>query len=172
MILLLDFDGTLFRTKKYKKETGTANISCVERSDYCFKILVEHGEADAFLFPDTVDFLKNYAQHHPVLLTFGDKEYQKAKVSQSGIFHLFTDAIFTGTEMKGDVIKRMFPSTEEKMVFLDDDFAQLQNMKARCPNVVGIRMRRKEMVYGSDIIQTEFPQVSDLNEFAQLLTSF
>ncbi|MBI2108849.1 MAG: hypothetical protein HYT93_01525 [Parcubacteria group bacterium] len=172
MRILLDFDWTLFNTEQYKKEMGLENISCVEHSNRCLKILKEHGKAGMFLFPDTVDFLKNHSQHRLILVTFGDKKYQKAKVQQSGILNLFSESIFTGTEMKGDIIKRIFKHAEEKIIFLDDDFAQLQNMKKQCPHIVGIRMRRKEMKYGSDIKQTEFPEVSNLNEFAQLLASF
>ncbi len=173
MILFLDFDSTLFYTEQYKKEVNLEGIRYLENQALFWDALLHHTEdLSRFLFTDTLDFLKNHSHHRLVLLTFGDKAYQKAKVTKSGILHLFDDAVFTGDEMKGVIIKKMFPNIQEKMFFLDDDVAQLMDMKTYCPAVTSVRMRRSDVVYNSEIEQKDFPEVSDLKEFAQLLASF
>ena len=172
MILLLDFDSTLFDTALYKKETGIEGIPYKEDPSLFWNALSFNKDLSRFLFTDTRDFLTSHHHYRRVLVTFGDKVYQKTKVTQSGILHLFEDTIFTGDEMKGGIIKRAFPETGEKIFFLDDDVEQLQSMRTACPYVVSVRMRRKNVVYNSTIEQKDFPEVSDLKEFAQLLKSF
>ncbi len=174
MILFLDFDGTLFHTEAFKKKTGTEHISCVEKAEHCLDLLSRNSNSyvEKFLFADTVDFLKNHKHTRLILLTFGNKEYQKAKVMKSGILHFFKNQIFVENELKGDTVKRMFPDTRETMFFLDDDIVQLHSMKERCPHVNVVRMRRVEITSGSDIKQNDFSEVSNLKEFAQLLASF
>ena len=172
MRIFIDFDWTLFNTEMFKKETGTERVSCIDNPQICFNALSMAGDIGKFLFADTTDFLKSHAHHTLILITFGHKEYQKAKIQRSGILHLFESTIFIDDKLKGDVVKCDTKHAGEKAIFLDDDIIQLTNMRESCPHITSVRMRRKEVNFGSDITQNDFPEVSNLNEFAKLLQTF
>ncbi len=172
MMLFIDFDSTLFYTEQYKQSVGLGGMMYKENPPLYWDALSRHTDLSPFLFSDAFSFLEGHARHRRILLTFGDKEYQKTKISKSGILHLFDDTIFTGNEMKGDIIQRMFPNMDESAFFIDDDVSQLQSMRAMCPQVISVRMKRKNVLYNSDVVQDEFPEVSGLEEFVRLLASY
>lgn len=169
MILLLDFDETLFHTRAFKRAIGVEHVVCLKEPKRCLEALSQYTSVEAFLFPDVHRFLNDHAHHELSLITFGDPEFQRTKVSKSGISHLFKKMFFVGNEMKGEVARRELEGARDTIIFLDDDVKQLESMRTHCPHVVSVRIRRPETLLVEDSKQNEFPEVSNLAQFAEFL---
>ncbi|OGM88671.1 hypothetical protein A2594_03065 [Candidatus Woesebacteria bacterium RIFOXYD1_FULL_41_28] len=90
--ILVDFDHTLFDTERYVREKSAS----------------DHVDYKEFLYPDTLAFIK-YASDfgEAVLFSEGDVEFQREKISGTGIESLFSGGV------------KIFPSFS-KMENLDD----------------------------------------------------
>ncbi|MAG12665.1 hypothetical protein CL630_02515 [bacterium] len=178
MILLLDFDNTLFNLEQYRKDFGMEGTRFGDDPALYIERLTESTDLSRYVFRDVLDFLKDYAQHHLVLCTApypGQTLYQREKVEQSGILPLFDETIFTDfaeKRSKGDVAAKKFQGSQEKIVFLDDAPAQIKSMEECCPNIVSVKMNRKEISYVYNVDYSASNEVTNLKEFAQLLKSF
>jgi FMN phosphatase YigB (HAD superfamily) len=101
-------------------------------------------EQRAFIFPEVVETLSELRRrgHTLILLTFGDQEFQKQKITASGIAHFFDEIIVTN-EDKGEVLAR---DTEgEQIVFVDDKVEFMERLQANLPSVITFHMCRKEI---------------------------
>lgn len=117
--------------REHKKEAALLEIE---------NIIREHR---AFIFPDVVETLQELRQrgHTLILLTYGDRGFQKQKITASGVAHLFDEIIITGEE-KAEVLLR---DTEgEPMVFVDDKVSILNKVKEALPAVSIFHICRKE----------------------------
>jgi len=175
MILLLDFDHTLFDSGRFRKSL------CFETIDHNFlpsramsilRLLFFRYNLAQFLFPDTLHFLENHAEHHRVLITYGNKIFQRLKVAKSGLMSYFDEMIYTGSIMKGDIAYSKFVDRgKDPIVFLDDRVAQLASMKARCPHIIAVRIKRREGILLDETTPAGCHEVTDLAGFAVLLRS-
>ncbi len=134
MIIILDFDETIFNTADFRGEHIT---------DAPYPTSFEKDELKKFIFPDVWDFFeKAKGKHRIFLATFGDEVFQRAKVEASGTAHFFEEMIFTGGEMKGSVLAQKFPDTNEPTVFVDDDPFQLASVQDLAPHIQTVQILR------------------------------
>ncbi len=174
MIFLLDFDNTLFNLEQYRKDFGMEGTRFGDDPALYIEKLTESTDLSRYVFHDVRDFLKDYAQHHLVLFTahyLGQSSYQRGKVERSGIFSLFDETIFTEKHSKDGVAAKKFQGSQEKIVFLDDTPAYIKGMEECCPDIVSVRMNRKEISYVYDSDYSASNEVANLKEFEELLAT-
>ena len=173
MIIFLDFDDTLFNTAVFKKHLEEKGVLNDKEGALSF---AEKEDLSLFLFEDTTDFLKNYLRERLILITFGDRTFQRTKVVSSKINLYFEEMIFTGDSMKSVFLKEWFEKNKsksnEKAFFLDDRIDWLHEAKEASPNLVPVRIRRGNAQHSSEENLYGYSEVRDLKEFAQLLSSF
>lgn len=177
--LFIDFDGTLFDTRCFKKGIFNAFISAgfsekqvnaaykIACKDYLYSP-VEHLEelqeikkfesqtvlseveelykgVPGFLFRDTLEFLQRLDRdkYEVILLTLGDKEFQKRKVESSGISEYF-DKVYYCTEQKWIFLKSVV-EIDEKFYIIDDRGDALFKISKAFKNCVPIEINYSDI---------------------------
>jgi FMN phosphatase YigB (HAD superfamily) len=97
-----------------------------------------------FLFPDVLDFLKAFKKHTLILLSWGDKKFQKRKIYGLGQeFVSLFDKIITGPTEKAKVLSKILKLYESRpVVFIDNDIQELESIKSGFKDIVLIRLER------------------------------
>jgi|GEM_PF-79517 L-threonylcarbamoyladenylate synthase len=126
-----------------------------------------------FLFPDVEYFLKELRArgHYVVLVTFGKKKLQGAKLKRTGITKYFNEIIIKEFP-KWEIIQqlqRRFPG--EAVVFLDDHPKQLEPVAKYCRNVMSIRIMRKEGRYNKRVSKMVFPKAKDMRKVLDIISA-
>lgn len=163
MIIILDFDHTLFNTEEFKNSHPGIEIAKT--------FLWKKGDLTKFIFEDTISFLEEHKEHNLVLMTAGMKLFQRAKVEGSDISHYFDKLIFTGDELKGGVIKRLISDGyyNDPIVFVDDAPYQLESVSNFCPIVTVVRIKRPEQPYSIDDGYNSSYEVENMKELKAFL---
>jgi FMN phosphatase YigB (HAD superfamily) len=106
----------------------------------------------SFVFDDVSAFLKAHKSDRLILMTFGSKIVQESKVKGSGVMKYFDDIIFTEKKSKSEVLNSIFNTflKNEKIVFIDDKIEELKKMKELYPEIICVRMKRKDGRYTKD----------------------
>ena len=99
-----------------------------------------------FLFPDVLDFLKTFKKHNLILLSWGDKKFQKRKIYGLGQeFTSLFDKIITGPVEKTKVLKKLLKLYKSRpVVFIDDKVKELQSIENNFKDVILIRINRNK----------------------------
>lgn len=99
-----------------------------------------------FLFPDVLDFLKTFKKHNLILLSWGDKNFQKRKIYGLGkSFISLFDKIITGPTEKTKVFKKLLKLYKSRpVVFIDDKVKELQSIENNFKDVILIRINRSK----------------------------
>ncbi len=148
----VDFWGTYNRVKKprsifslesylalAKKENKRVDVKGLEKNiDGLFKNL------NQFVFPDVVDFLKNFQNHDLILISWGEKKFQDRKIYSLGKeFISFFDKVITGPTKKAEILDKILKSYKSRpVVFIDDKLEELKEIKKGFKDVILIRLRR------------------------------
>lgn len=162
MTLYLDFDRTLFDTRRF--------YNALEK-DFIFGEKVVSAETvRSFLYEDTVLFLKKQREKgvRLVVVTRGDEKAQGFKVRHSGVEEL-VDAVFYVPEgIKAAAIQKDLTQGEPPHVFIDDQRVELEAVQEELEVVTPVRMRR-ETAENSGEEFTGFLEVASLLEFETML---
>ncbi len=127
-------------------------------------------EQRGFIFPEVVEVLKKLRAdgHTLILFTYGDRDFQKQKITASAIAHLFDEMIITH-EDKVEVLAR--DREGEPILFVDDKVDFLSRTREILPEVYTVHMCRVE----TGIAECEghscsaHLEITHLTELAQLL---
>lgn len=95
-----------------------------------------------FVFEDFFDFAKSFNKKDLNLISVGIGKNHKRKIENTGTMSFF-DKISIPEKDKGDeigLIIKKYPS--EKIFFIDDKAAQIDEAKKRFPQIVAIKMER------------------------------
>jgi len=76
-----------------------------------------------------------------VLLTYGDRVFQRAKLQNSGLGSLFERAIVTSDPYKIAMVQRL-ANRDGQAVIIDDNFDALQKLLKTVPNLRAIHLER------------------------------
>lgn len=118
-----------------------------------------------FIYPDVKDFLAFLRKERigVMLLSTGDAGFQQQKISQSGIEHLFDDVVVIPEASKVSALATILHREKpDSMIFIDDKFEVVQEVKRSLPGVYVIRMLRNEAEKppaGADLCMRNFSQV-------------
>lgn len=99
------------------------------------------GEAKEYLYPDTLDFLKKMKQENNklILLTFGNPEFQKLKVQNSGIGKYFEEIYYTDGS-KTSLAHKI--TDDPNVTFINDNPHEILELKSIYPQATFIQISR------------------------------
>jgi FMN phosphatase YigB (HAD superfamily) len=102
-----------------------------------------HKQFPKFLFPDAVDFLKGIDRdkYEVVLLSMGDKIYQKFKVESAGITNFFDKVYFT--DIQKWVYLQKLVKEKERFILIDDRSDTIFNVAKKFPKCLALEIIRK-----------------------------
>jgi FMN phosphatase YigB (HAD superfamily) len=105
-------------------------------------------DTSAFLFPEVSSVL---AKFHRIgckmtVLSFGDAQFQTAKVRNSGLEEFIDGVIVTETD-KGEALHGVIAPDESNVYFFDDKLVHIEDVKRSFPNVHAILTRRNSQQY-------------------------
>ncbi|MFA6272102.1 MAG: HAD family hydrolase [Patescibacteria group bacterium] len=118
--------------------------------------------ANEFLFPDTVDFLnalKSIPKSELYLLTFGQDEFQQAKVEASGIKAYFREIIDT---VESKLLYFDQNQDLQSAVFLDNRGKTIDQIKAKYSDIVAIWIKRENTPYDDEVCEKADYQATSL----------
>lgn len=96
-----------------------------------------------YTYPDTLPFLRAIQPNHtPLLLTFGDKRFQRMKIEGAGFIPYFARVVVTNNITKDKEASEL--SGVEPTVYVDDNPVALTAAKRYAPHIVTVRIKRKE----------------------------
>ncbi|MFA5747061.1 MAG: HAD hydrolase-like protein [Candidatus Paceibacterota bacterium] len=123
-----------------------------------------------FLYPDTIDFLKNHQKIDTLfMLSYGEEKFQKMKVASAKISKYFRKVKITRDIGKSKPFKALL-SKKEKVLFLEDNPQALMDVKKVYPQVIAVRIRRGEGKYAEtpDNEYIDF-QIKNLQELEEII---
>lgn len=171
MTIILDFDETLFDTVRFKRALAAIfkkykidfwrtyeqakkpkdvyslkrHFALIQKVDVKrIKKDIDKINFKKFLFPDVLNFLKTFKKHNLILLSWGDKKFQRKKIYGLGqnFISLF-DKVITGPVEKAKVLDKILKSYKSKpVVFIDDSPQELKKIRDNFKDVILIRMAR------------------------------
>lgn len=98
-----------------------------------------------YVFPDVVDFLKNFPKKELLLLSYGETKFQDMKIMNSGITGYFSK-IIVGDKLKSEMIKNLIKDSDTNYL-LEDRVEQITDVEKRFPFVKTILLKRPEGRY-------------------------
>ena len=187
MIVIIDFDYTLFSTvkfylaiKKSFKKIGVKECLFKEtfekskgkgmnyKPEKQIKLIVKSfpqvkenllkkelkrtlRKASKFLYPDTKPFLKKWQNKADlILLSYGENRFQKEKIRNAKISSYFKKILITKDFSKVSALKRILKSKkDQKVIFVEDNPYALKETKKIFPNLITIKINRKEKKYAT-----------------------
>jgi len=181
MIFFLDFDRTIFdfdffekeilaprpEFKTYLDKAAQFESGSLERQKIWAELAskldyVDGSNFTQCVFPDSRSFFEKHASNI-VIITFGNKSFQKLKVEKSLTGIEWKDTLYVEKGLKGPVVKKFLQENQEA-VFVDDKLENLVSVKSECPWVSVYEMRRDgEGGEGS------YPVIRDFNELESLI---
>lgn len=130
-------DGKPFRQFAVLKSQGIANISSIQKEFQ--KIL---NSAEEFLYADTLLFLQKARKSGTIfLVTYGEDEFQSAKVGACPSFKKYFDKIVITQNIYKDKEASSLAGGKPA-IFVEDNPIALSAAKKIAPNIVTIRMKR------------------------------
>lgn len=125
-----------------------------------------------FLYPDAVSFLKTVKKIPDLsiyLYTFGQDEFQKAKIDASGIKEYFNKIVDT-TDSKVDLLEINKHVSQD--VLINDRGREIDEIKARFPQAKTIWLRRPSSLYFNEVSYQKDYEASDLSEALSFINHF
>ena len=126
--------------------------------------------APQFLYKDILSFLEKWQKKADlILLSYGEKMFQKQKIRASGIQKYFKEIIITKDVEKLKPFKKIFKNSE-KTVFIEDNLQTLSKIKKIFGSVITVGMNRKKRRYSqiSDNKNIDF-LIKNLQELEKIL---
>ncbi|MEI8343824.1 MAG: hypothetical protein WCF93_02670 [Candidatus Moraniibacteriota bacterium] len=138
---LFNPEGLFLRLEQYEK----IDVSKLRKN---FTQQLKH--LSRFVFDDVSKFLTKMSKENVYLVSFGLPTFQSQKIQGSGVNKLVSDYIVT-EKMKGQAIVQVMEKNkidfEEKLIFIDDRIAQIEDVKKTFPQALTFLLCRKEGRY-------------------------
>lgn len=115
------------------------------------------------LYPDVMEVCRELKSvgHTLILLSWGDEDWQGAKIEQSGVRSFF-DEIVTITDLKADYLKGR--GNGRPVVLVDDKPAELKSVQEARPDIQLVRMRRPNAKYSDTPTPDGMTEVTSMRE--------
>ncbi len=171
MLYLLDFDRTLFDTDDYNRMLVT-EPACAPFADELRAVLSEDrdetlhgsrerleawhkvseairsgaltfapGELARFLYPDVPEFLRGMG-NEAVIMTLGEIERQRVKITSSLADVVRLTVLYTGKELKAEYLSEWPGYYGQQALLVDDRAVELEALAERFPALSLYEMRR------------------------------
>ncbi|MFA7209535.1 MAG: HAD hydrolase-like protein [Parcubacteria group bacterium] len=108
-------------------------------------------DTSRYVFPDVTGFLKKFRKEELFIVSYSLTDFQKAKISNSGIGDFFK-AIEIGSELKekavaGLIDREGIDLSKENVYFIEDRISHIESVKRKYPVIRTILLKRKEGRY-------------------------
>jgi FMN phosphatase YigB (HAD superfamily) len=124
------------------KENPKVNLKILEAA---YKKVIS--QANQFLYPDVLPVLRNLEKENElIILSYGEKEFQREKIENSKITQYFNKIIVTQEINKISEIRKVLEE-EKNIIFVEDNPKTLVEAKKIFPNILTIRINRGEGKY-------------------------
>lgn len=124
------------------KSQGITSISSIQKE---FKMILN--SAEEFLYADTLPFLQKARKSGTIfLITYGEDEFQNAKVDACPSFKRYFDKIVVTQNIYKDKEAQELAG-DGKAVFIEDNPIALSAAKKIVPTIVTVRMKRPNGCY-------------------------
>ena len=143
---------------------SVSNAAAAQKNLYA-RVMKFLDQSARFIYPDVKDFLAFLHKERigVMLLSTGDLGFQQQKISKSGIEHLFDDVIVIPDSSKVSALTTILRREKpDRMMFIDDKFEVVQEIKRSLPSVYVIRMLRNDAekpARGIDLCMRNFSEV-------------
>ncbi len=130
------------QSKLIIEEKPELNLKKLKR---VFKKIISR--ADQFVYPDVLPVLRNLKKENElILLSYGEKKFQKEKIENSKIIKYFNKIIITQDINKVSDLKKILKEKEVGL-FVEDAPNTLYEAKKVFPNLITVRIKREEGKY-------------------------
>jgi predicted phosphatase len=131
-------------------------------------------DASKYVFPDVKDFITNFGNENVFILSYGDIDFQKKKISSSRITE-YVGNIFVTDKLKAEMLEKIIKegkiTKDEKIFFLDDRTEQICDVKSRLGRIVTILVKRPEGRYRDMEMEEHCDcEVCSLNEAKEIIS--
>lgn len=128
--------------KEAKKVTGK-NID----EEVFLREMVEFLEdLEEYVFEDFYQFVNSFDKKDLIILSYGDREFQKQKINGSGIEQFFTNTIITQGDKTVEIEKYMKNFPDENAMLIDDKSSYFESAKNSEIDIKTIHILRDENV--------------------------
>ena len=127
------------RLNLIKKENKDINIRGIKKEvNKLFTNLQQ------FLFPDVIKFLKKFRDEDLILLSWGEKRFQKKKIYSLGAtFTSLFDKIITGPTEKAKALDKILKLYRSKpVIFIDNSLQELESIRSKFKDIILVRITR------------------------------
>ena len=126
-------------------------------------------ESPSLLYADVIPFIdKNQENNNVSILTFGNSEFQHEKIQASGLYNYISDIRIACPErMKSVHLKEMLEETNQKLMFIDDNPSELNQVYDEGLPITLYRMKRSNSFHAAEIHLLDgdaWTCISSLNE--------
>jgi len=123
-----------------------------------------------YLYPDAVLFLENFSKLAPLLLlSRGNIDFQKRKVSACGIQKYFTEIELTEKD-KNRCLKGLTRKYGDNIFFINDNIKETEDVAREFPNIKPI-LKRRDDVPNRDYLKEAIPNFNTLKEIKDYILS-
>ena len=122
-----------------------------------------------FVYSDFFGFARSFNKKDLILLSFGEINFQRTKIKNSGVSSFFSRVIVTQKNKIKEVKPICEKYSEEKIFFIDDKAEQIDEIKKTLPQIILMKMERTR---GGHInIKSELADyvVKDLDEVKNII---
>jgi FMN phosphatase YigB (HAD superfamily) len=99
-----------------------------------------------YIFPDAWKFLKEFKWENLCLISFSKTEFQREKITNSGITKYFRK-IYIVDVLKSEVVRKAAGKNSSKIFFIDDRTEQINAVKEKYPEVLTFLLQRRDGRY-------------------------
>lgn len=106
-------------------------------------------DTTAYLFEDSVEFLKNFKTESVYIVSYGESRFQEMKINKCGA-DVYCEKMHITDELKSSVIEKIMQDRnqqKEDIFFIEDRIEQLEDVKKKFPKIKTIFIRRTEGRY-------------------------
>lgn len=150
-----------------KKENREINIKGIKK-----EVNKLFANTQQFLFPDVLGFLRKLKDESLILLSWGERGFQKKKVYGLGpAFVSLFDRIIVGPTEKVRVLNRVLNSYKSRpVIFIDNSPRELKKVRGRFKDVILVRLIRSAGHHLSS--EKDYLKAGNLKEVEELIKSF
>ena len=129
--------------------------------------------AEKFIYPDFADFAKSFNKKDLIILSCGAASFQKEKIKKSKVASFFNEIIIVSSEEnKTDSLKNISQKHNNGKIFFIDDKAELiDQIKKISPQVVALKMERRQGKYINVKSELADYTVKNLREAREIIFS-
>ena len=166
------FEKTYFASKKNKKYQGyNYHIKLIKKiyPKYSFKQLKDVFKRTLrksyfFVYPEVLKILPNLSlKYELVLISFGEKNFQRKKIKNSGLEKFFKKIIISSQFNKISSFSKIFRK-KAQIFFIEDNPLVLKAVKKKFPEVITICLTRKKKLKKDPSIDYYLKNLSQLLE--------